>query len=83
MTEVERYTATGKSLEQLLKDFEDHKMDAPFGANATEFLHAAIAVRASQDAVRVAGATRFAAWVAAGAAVAAVVVAIVVAALPR
>jgi hypothetical protein len=76
-----RYSAAGKTVEEILADFERGELDSAFKGNTTDYLHAAIAVRASQDAVRIASATRFAAWVAAGAAVAAVVVAIVVAAI--
>lgn len=79
VSDTERYSARGKTLEQLLEDFESGKLNSTYQGNTTDYLHAAIAVRASQDAQRVARATTFAAWVAAGAAAAAVVVAIVVA----
>lgn len=42
------YTAQGKSVQQLLKDFEDHAMDADFGANTVEYLQAALSARAAE-----------------------------------
>jgi len=42
------YTSAGKSIETLLSDFEARAMDADYGASTTDYLHAAIMVRAAQ-----------------------------------
>jgi len=42
------YTSDGKSVEQLLRDYEQRLMDADYGGSTTEYLHASIMVRAAQ-----------------------------------
>jgi signal recognition particle GTPase len=47
----ERYSARGKDVDEILKDFEDHLLDATYGGNTTEYLHAAVtaAIARKQD----------------------------------
>ncbi|MGO9761391.1 MAG: hypothetical protein ACLP1Q_09070 [Solirubrobacteraceae bacterium] len=80
----ERYSARGKTVDEILKDFEDHLLDSTYEANTTDYLHAAVtaaAARAQEQAAeaqeRWARRATFAAWTSAGAAVAAVIVAFV------
>jgi hypothetical protein len=56
------YRAGNRSPRRLLRDFEDHKLDGSYKGNTTDYLHAAITVRAAVQA-------RFWAIVAASAAV--------------
>jgi hypothetical protein len=42
------YRAGDRSIEQLLGDYEDRKRDADYKGSATEYLHAAIMVKAAQ-----------------------------------
>ncbi|HME02957.1 MAG TPA: hypothetical protein VKG38_07980 [Solirubrobacteraceae bacterium] len=44
----ERYTAKGKSVAQLLEDYELHLMDASQKGNTVDYLHAALMARAAQ-----------------------------------
>jgi hypothetical protein len=66
------YTAKGKSRDQLLEDYEKHRMDASQKGNTVEYLHAALMSRAAQE-------QRF--WAIVGAVVACLSVAIALAAL--
>ena len=69
---VAKYTSQGKSAKQVLKDYEDGKLDADYGGTTVEYLHAAIMVKAAQQ-------QRLWAMVAAIAAVISVAVAVIVA----
>jgi hypothetical protein len=42
------YTAKGKSVRELLADYEAHRMDADQGANTVDYLHAALMARAAE-----------------------------------
>jgi hypothetical protein len=53
-----RYSAAGKSVEAILKDFEDHVMDSTYEANTTDYLHAAVTVAAARAQERAADAQR-------------------------
>jgi hypothetical protein len=42
------YSAIGKKPDEILKDFEDHLLDADYQANTTEYMQAAIAMAAAR-----------------------------------
>jgi hypothetical protein len=42
------YTAKGKSVRQLLDDYEQHRMDASQKGNTVDYLHAALSARAAE-----------------------------------
>ena len=44
------YSAKGKSIEQLLDDYEKRLLDADYGGSTTDYLQAAISARAAQAA---------------------------------
>jgi hypothetical protein len=72
----EPYSARGKTVEQILKDFEDHLMDSTYGGNTTDYLHAAVTTASARAQERAADAQRHWARIAALAACASTVVAI-------
>jgi hypothetical protein len=79
----ERYSARGKTVDQILKDFEDHLMDSTHGGSTTEYMRAALAAATarSQEAAaeaqqRWAKVSARAAWASTILAVAAVLVAV-------
>lgn len=72
----ERYSAIGKRPEQILKDFEEHLLDADYQANTTEYLHAALSMAAARAQERWAKVAAVAACASTLVAVAALVVAI-------
>lgn len=69
------YTSEGKSIETLLSDYEARAMDKDYGGSTTEYLHAAIMVRAAQEQRRWAKIAAVAACVSVVVAVVALVVA--------
>ncbi len=71
-----RYSARGKTVDQILKDFEDHLLDADYEGNTTDYMHAAVTAAAAQAQERAAAAQRHWATIAALAACAGVFVAI-------
>jgi hypothetical protein len=72
----ERYSARGKTVERILKDFEEHLMDSTYEANTTDYLHAAVTTAAARAQERAADAQRHWAKVAALAACASTFVAL-------
>ena len=73
---MERYTARGKTVDQILKDFEDHSMDSTHSGNTTEYLQAALAVATARAQEAAAEAQQHWAKVAARAAWASTIVAV-------
>ena len=72
----DRYTARGKTVDQILKDFEDHAMDTTYRGNTTDYLHAAVTSAAARAQERWAKVSAIAACTSALVAVAAVLVAV-------
>jgi predicted subunit of tRNA(5-methylaminomethyl-2-thiouridylate) methyltransferase len=72
----ERYTSRGKSVDVIVKDFEEHLMDSTYKANTTDYLHAAVTAAAARAQERAADAQRRWAKVSALAACASTLVAI-------
>jgi hypothetical protein len=72
----ERYSARGKTVDQILKDYEDHSMDSTHSGNTTEYLAAALAVATARAQEAAAEAQQRWAKVSAGAACASTLVAI-------
>ncbi|HEX4483519.1 MAG TPA: hypothetical protein VH081_06995 [Solirubrobacteraceae bacterium] len=73
---TERYSARGKSVDEILKDYEDHAMDSTHSGNTTEYLQAALAVATARAQEAAAQAQERWAKVAASAAVASTIVAV-------
>jgi hypothetical protein len=48
MSNEQQYRAGRRNIEQLLTDYEDRKLDATYKGSTTEYLHAAIMVKAAQ-----------------------------------
>jgi hypothetical protein len=69
------YSAIGKKPDQILKDFEDHLLDADYGGNTSEYMQAAIAMAGARAQERWAKVSALAVCVSTGVAIAAVVVA--------
>ncbi len=69
------YSAIGKKPDEILKDFENHLLDAGYGGSTTDYMQAAVAMAAARAQERWAKIAAFAAWVSTGVAIAAVVVA--------
>ncbi len=71
------YSAIGKKPDEILKDFEDHLLDADYLGSTTEYMHAAIATAAARAQERWAKVAALAACASTIVAIAAVVVAAV------
>lgn len=71
-----RYTARGKTVDQVLEDFETGSMDADYSGNTVEYMQASVAAAAARAQERWARVSAFAACASTVAALAAVVVAI-------
>ena len=71
-----RYTAQGKTSDEILGDFEAGAMDADYGGSTTEYMQAAVTAAAARAQERWVKVAALAACVSTGVAIAAVVVAI-------
>ena len=69
------YTARGKSLDELLVDYEQHEFDGDYKGATTEYFHAALMVAVAKAQQRWARLVGIAASASAAAAIAAVIVA--------
>ncbi|MGH2865462.1 MAG: hypothetical protein ACRDJX_09475 [Solirubrobacteraceae bacterium] len=49
MPPVVPYTSADKSAKQVLADYEKHLLDKEFGGSTTDYLHAAIMVKAAEQ----------------------------------
>jgi len=72
---VTPYSSEGKSAAQVLRDYEARLLDADYGGSTTDYLHAAIMVKAAQEQRRWAKVAAIAACVSVVVAVVALIIA--------